>query len=299
MTVTEAGRLIRVATWCSAAVGGVLIAAKLAAWMATDSVALLSTLVDSVLDAVAAVVNLRALYHALHPSARRFRLGHRKVEPLAGLAQSAFIAGSALFLFSEAGKRLLSPEPVSAAPIGIAVMGLSVVLTLALALFQRFVIRRTGAPAIGTDHLHYTGDLAMNASVILALILAGQFGFSWADPLFAVAIAGFMAYSAAAIGRQSLRLLMDHEFAEADRDRVAALCRSHPDVIGIRDLRTRSAGRRSSVRVRLDLPPDLTLRRARDIGDEVRAAILEAYPGLSVTIHPDPSPEDPPRLSGR
>src|ERR1700749_2730092 len=94
-------RLRRLATYASVSVAGLLISAKFAAWLETGSVALLSSLVDSLLDAAASLVNLLAVRHAMSPADREHRFGHGKAEPLAVLCQSAFIIGSAILLFAQ------------------------------------------------------------------------------------------------------------------------------------------------------------------------------------------------------
>ena len=91
---------MRLATYASVFVAGLLILAKLMAWLATDSVSMLSTLLDLVLDVAASLVNLFAVRHALTPADREHRFGHGKAEPLAALGQSAFVAGSAVLLTS-------------------------------------------------------------------------------------------------------------------------------------------------------------------------------------------------------
>lgn len=285
----ENGRLMRLATYCSVGVGVVLIGIKLTAWVATDSVALLSTLIDSTLDAVASLINLAAVRHALQPADNQHRFGHGKAEPLAGLAQSTFIVGSAFFLVGEAAKRLFNSEPVDNVMLGIGVMVLSIVLTAGLVLFQRYVVRRTRSLAVGADHLHYTGDLLINLSVIVSLVLSSQFGFQFADPLFALAIAGFLIYGAAVIAWQSLNLLMDREFSDEERQQITDLCLSHPQVLDIHDLRTRSAGQQSFIQLHLELDPEISLRNAHVISDEVEANIREAFPLADVIIHQDPS----------
>ncbi len=119
-------RLRRMATYASVAVAAVLIAIKFTAWLETGSVALLSSLVDSLLDAAASLVNLVAVRHAMSPADREHRFGHGKAEPLAVLGQSAFITGSAILLLAEAVRRLISPVPVENAPAGVAVMVFSI-----------------------------------------------------------------------------------------------------------------------------------------------------------------------------
>jgi ferrous-iron efflux pump FieF len=127
--------MMRRATWAAVATAGLLIVAKFAAYVSTDSVSVLSTLLDSMLDAAASMVNLVAVRTALQPADREHRFGHGKAEPLAGLGQSTFIAGSALFLLFEVGNRLINPQPVERSAVGIAVMVFSIVVTIVLVLY--------------------------------------------------------------------------------------------------------------------------------------------------------------------
>jgi ferrous-iron efflux pump FieF len=283
------GRMMRLATGAAVAVALALIAAKLAAWVATGSVSLLSTLVDSAVDAVASVLNLIAVRQALQPADDEHRFGHGKAEPLAGLAQSAFIAGSALFVIGEAGKRLFVPEPVVHGTVGIVVMVVSIALTMALLRFQRMVVRETGSLAVRADATHYFGDLLMNGAVIAALLAQSTLGWSFVDPVLAIVIAGVLIRSAWQISRQSLDLLMDHELPETDRTRIIRICHGHPEVRNVHDLRTRSTGHDSFIQLHLELDPEIALSRAHVISDAVEDAIRAEFPSAEVIIHQDPA----------
>src|SRR5258708_20256837 len=136
-------RLRRVVTYASVAIAALLIAVKFVAWLETGSVALLSSLVDSLLDIAASLVNLIAVRHAMTPADREHRFGHGKAEPLSVLGQSAFITGSALLLLAEALRRLILPVPVENAPPGIAVLLFSIVFSIGLCLFPHHVVPHT------------------------------------------------------------------------------------------------------------------------------------------------------------
>jgi len=235
-------RLRRWATYASVAVALLLISVKFAAWLETGSVALLSSLIDSLLDAVASIVNLFAVRHALTPADREHRFGHGKAEPLAVLGQSAFIIGSALLLLAEAVRRLLHPAAVENPAAGSAVKVFPIVVTIGQVLYQRHVVRRTGSIAITADELHYRGDLILNGSVIAALILSGTFGLRILDPLFGAAIGLWIIYSAARLARLSLVQLMDRELPDDERKRIREIALAHPEVAAAHDLRTRGAG---------------------------------------------------------
>src|SRR5438105_1384375 len=277
------------ATYASLAVAAVLIAAKLVVWISTDSVALLSSLVDSFVDAAASLVNFFAVRQAIVPADREHRFGHGKAEPLAALGQSAFLAGSALWLMAEAVRRLVSPAEVSHAPAGIAVMVFSLAVTLGLVAYQRHVVRRTGSLAVGADELHYRGDIFLNLSVIATLVVGSLFSVPILDPLFGAAVGVWIIYSAVKIARLSLTQLMDRELPDEERARVRAIAEGHPEVTAVHDIRTRVAGPTAFIQLHIEMDGAMNLLRAHEISDEVEARLQQAFPHAEVMIHEDPA----------
>jgi len=283
----ETAKLLRLATYASTSVAIVLIAAKLFAWAASDSVSLLATLIDSMLDAVASIINLVAVRHALTPADNEHRFGHGKAEALAGLSQSLFIAGSAGYLLIEAWQRVIQPSAVESVELGIFVMAISIAATMLLLAFQRHVIKKTNSTAIRADALHYRTDLMVNGSVIVALLLANA-GWPGFDGLFAGAIAIYILFSARDIIVTSYDHLMDRELPDEDRQKIKALVMQHPKVRGLHDLRSRHSGTMTFIQLHLELDDDLSLMAAHKISDEVELSILNAFPGSEILIHIDP-----------
>jgi len=271
-----------------------LIAAKLIAWFSTNSVSLLATLIDSCMDAAASIINLIAIRHAMTPADREHRFGHGKVESLAGLAQSMFIVGSAGFLILEALDRLVHSYHISHSNIGIAVMLFSILATMGLLTFQRHVIRKTGSTAIHAYALHYKGDLLINGSVIIALLLADR-GWMGTDPVFATCIAAYLLYNAWEIGSEAVQALMDKELPEAERGRIKDIALNHPQVLGMHDLRTRKSGIIPFIQLHLEMDDNLALMEAHRIADQVEAAIRKAFDGAEVIIHEDPASLNEPK----
>jgi ferrous-iron efflux pump FieF len=285
----ETGRLMRRATLFSLVAGGVLVVLKTGAWLFTDSLSLMSSLADSLLDVIASTLNFLAVRYALQPPDEEHRFGHGKAEDLATLAQSTFICGSGVFLIIEGVKRLLlSPEPVHNNAIGLAVMAVSILLTLALVAYQRHVVRKTSSSAIAADAMHYFADFVTNASVIAALLLAGVSGWTAADPLVAIGIAAYILWGAFAMGSKAFQNLMDHEFSDEERARITGIVEAHPGVLGLHDLRTRKSGIYRFIQFHLDLSGDITLRRAHDISDGVEDLLVKAFPNTDILIHQDP-----------
>lgn len=292
---TRAERLKRLAAIASVGVASALIAAKAGAWLATGAVSLLSTLMDSLLDLAASLINLIAVRHAAQPADREHRFGHGKAEPLAGLAQAAFIAGSAAFLLFQAGERLIRPAPIANSEVGIAVMVVSIVLTFGLVVFQRSVVRRTASVAIRSDSLHYQTDLLINLGVIVALFLGGRLGWSAADPIIAIGIGVYIILGVVEILNNSLALLMDRELPDAERARIRAIAQAHPGVIAVHDLRTRSSGTQAFIQFHLEMDGALTLLAAHSIAEAVMGEVQAAFPNAEVLIHEDPAGIDEPR----
>jgi ferrous-iron efflux pump FieF len=284
---TRNPRLLRLATNASVATAAILIAAKLVAWVMTGSVSVLASLVDSMMDVAASLINLFAVRYSLMPADHEHRFGHGKAESLAGLAQTTFISGSAVFLILQSVDRLLHPRPLEDVGIGVGVMVFAILATLALLILQRHVIRVTGSTAIKADALHYTTDVLTNVSIIIALLLSG-FGWQGVDALFALGIAAYILYSAWHIGHEAFQLLMDRELPDDQRQRIREAAHSHGQVRGIHDLRTRRSGHDIFIQMHLELDDELSLFDAHGIADQVEARIREIHPEADILIHTDP-----------
>jgi len=280
-------RLLHLATYASVATALVLIVTKLVAWFLTGSVSILASLVDSVMDSVASLINLAAVRYSLQPPDAEHRFGHGKAESLAGLAQAAFICGSAIFLVLHAIDRIRFPHAVEELTIGIGVMLVAIVLTLGLLAIQKHVVARTGSTAIKADALHYTTDVFTNASIIAALYLS-SLGWSWADPVFAIIIAIYIFYSAIQIGTEAFQLLMDRELPEDVQQQIIDIALGHHKVRGIHDLKTRQSGQTRFVQIHVEMDDDLPLIQAHQVADEVEAAINVVMPDAEILIHQDP-----------
>jgi ferrous-iron efflux pump FieF len=284
-----AQRLRQRATYASLAVAAVLIAVKFAAWVGTGSVALLSSLIDSLVDAAASLVTFIAVRQAAVPPDREHRFGHGKAEPLAALAQSAFLVGSALWLMAEAIRRLVSPEPVENPPAGIAVMVFAMIVTAVLVTYQRHVVKHTGSLAVGADELHYRGDILLNAGVIATLAIGSAFPVPLLDPLFGAVVSVWIVYSAVKIARLSMTQLMDRGLPDEERARVRTIAESHPEVTAVHDIRTRVAGPTAFIQMHIEMDGAMNLLRAHRISDEVEAQLQQAFPHAEIIIHEDPA----------
>ena len=168
-----------------------------------------------------------------------------------------------------------------------AVMAVSIALTLALVLFQGRVARRTGNRVVSADRLHYLGDLLPNIGAIVSLWASARYGLTQIDSVVALGAAGMLAVGAVRIGKAAFDALMDRRADPAIIAGIADIARGWPGVHGFHDLKTRTAGSRVFVNLHIELDGDQTLREAHAIAAALRRAILQTYPQADVIIHQD------------
>jgi ferrous-iron efflux pump FieF len=272
----------------SIAMAVILIALKSWAAVQTSSMAMLGSLADSGLDLVASLIVLLGVRVAAQPADYDHRFGHGKAEALASLVQVILITLSALFIGFRAVQRLLSGASTAEAELGITVSLIALMLTGALISYQRYVVRRTGSLAIGTDRLHYSSDLLLNGSVIVALALEQFAGLTGADALFGLLIALWLLWGAWSASSNAFDQLMDREWPDELRERFLAAASEYPELAGLHDLRTRTSGTHHFAQFHVWVPADWTVREAHDRLDRVEEALQQRFPGTEILIHVDP-----------
>jgi len=267
-----------------------LIAAKLWGWMMTDSVSLLTSAADAVVDALAAAATFFGVRFAQRPADSMHRYGHGKGEALAAFTQAILLAGAAVMLAAQSLWRLVYPQPLTAIGLGLCVAAGGVAISSLLAAMQSWIVRRTGSTAIAADRTHYLMDAALNAAVLAALALTGVTGWQRVDPAFALGIAGYMIVAARRVALTASRQLLDHELPLELRERIeqtAVACRG---VQAIHDLRTRDAGDRMFVEFHLEVDGHVSVEEGHDIVDAAESAIAALFPKQTEVIgHVEPA----------
>lgn len=284
--------LVKSATYASTTVAAIILITKIYGYYHTASLSIFASLLDSLLDITASVINLVAVHFALQPPDDNHRFGHEKAQDLAVFTQSLFFIASALLIAYNAIENFLNPEPLHDHNLGIAVMGVSIILTLALVIYQKYVLSKTNSSVIEADSLHYIVDFASNLGVVMALYFAKYFNLTWLDPLFALLIAIYITKSAWVLLARSFNNLMDHEFSNEEKEKIIELVKSHPQVKGFHDLKTRYAGHKPFIQIHIELDGNLTLNEVHKISHEVMDLLSESFSNGDIIIHQDPEGVD-------
>jgi len=288
MSASDTARLNRSAAYASIAVALFLVGLKAWAAWSTGSTAMLGSLADTALDLIASLATLAGVWVAAQPDDEKHRFGHGKAEALAAMFQVVLISISALSLGFRGIEQFIAGSRTEAAGEGIGVSLVAMAATFALLGWQRHVIRRTGSLAISTDHVHYQSDLLLNLAVIAALALDQYGGIAGSDALFGIVIAVWLAWGGWRASQEAIVQLMDREWDPDKKARFVEVLGRHPELRGVHDLRTRTSGNRDFVQFHVWVNPDMSVREAHRVMDEIEDKLLAEFPGVEILIHPDP-----------
>lgn len=266
----------------------ILIVIKSLAYLKSDSTAILATLTDSINDAGISLMMLLALRYSLKPADKGHRHGHGKAEGLAALFQAAFLSGAGVFLGLSALERFARPVEVTDHVLSITVAGIAIVLSIILVAVQKYCLARAPSLAIEADRLHYTTDVFLNGTVVLALLVDFYGGPAWVDPLCGLFVAFYMFRAAKQVGIEAADMLMDRELPKAVRERIKEIVMRHDDVHDLHDLRTRKSGMTLHISFDVEIDPAMSLRDAHQVTRDLENMILQDFPQAEIIIHMDP-----------
>jgi ferrous-iron efflux pump FieF len=295
-TAESNAALRHIASVASVIVALALVGVKLWAWLATGSIALLSSAADALVDVVASVVTFTGVKYAAQPADREHRYGHGKGEAVAALVQAILLAGAAVGLGGESIARLITPAPLEDLGMGIYIVIGSTCAAAALVAMQTYVVKRTNSTAIAADRAHYMTDIAVNVAVLIALVLDHYFGWVRADSIGALLISCYMLWNARSMVNVSLSQLLDSELTDVEREKIRATVLACDKVQGMHDLRTRHAGDRVFVDFHVEVDGAISVTEGHAVCDVVEEAVAALFPAADVTAHLEPTGLDDERL---
>ncbi len=288
--------LTRVASLISVCVALVLVFIKVWAWIATGSIAMLTSAADGLVDVLASMVTLIGVRYAGRPADKGHRYGHGKAEAVAAFVQALLLGAAGLVLGGESISRIINPQPLAQLGLGIWVIIGSCCAAVCLVLMQTYVVKRTGSTAIAADRAHYITDVAVNVAVLVALVLESHFGWTRSDSMGALLISFYMIWNARGMAGDALKQLLDRELDIEDRKRIKAAVLSVPGVSGVHDVRTRNGGDRVFVDFHVEVDGNLSVDVGHDIGDAAEVAVSLLFKAADVTAHLEPAGIDDDRL---
>ena len=284
----QINKLKKITVITSIVVSCILCVIKTFASVYTGSLAVLSSLIDSLSDVFASSISYIAVKFSTKPANCSHRYGYGKAESLSALIQAAFVAGSGLFVLYDGITRIFNPTPLHQTTFGLVVMIISLVATIVLITFQQYVAKITSSVAISADSAHYTVDVLTNSSIILSLIVVKIFNITWFDILTAALISIYLIYNAYKIAADAIGDLTDKELSDDIRNKVIDIINSCKEIKGFHDLRSRDVGGVYLFEIHLEFDGNLNLFKTHQLTEQVEDKIKEEFENAQIIIHQDP-----------
>ncbi len=287
------GGKVMLAATLSVSVATILVVLKGVVMLMSGSLSILASLTDSGLDLVASLITFAAVRYAKTPPDKEHPFGHGKAEAFSALFQAALVFASGALILQTCVDHVLHPQPVRESGWAIAVLVLSLILTIGLVTVQTRVLKDEASVAVSADRMHYLTDLVTN---IVALIGVGvtALGFGLADTVAGFIMGGWFLWGAISVLREASDHLMDRAMSDEDVARIRQLVLDDTAVRDVHQIRTRMAGPYVLIQMHVELDPKLSLADAHRIIISAETRLIAAFPNADIIIHPDPQGEAEP-----
>ena len=278
------------ATVVSSSVAAILTLIKLALGIASGSVAVLASAIDSVLDMFVSIFNYFAISNSEKPADKIFNYGRGKIEALASVIEGTIITISGLFLLYQAIQKSMNDEISQYLDISIYVMIISLVITISLVIYLNHIAKKTNSMVIKADALHYKTDVFSNVAVLLSLLLVSFTGYEIIDVLVGGGIALYIIYSAYELIHDGILVLLDRAVDEELVTNIKKIIKNNERVNAYHLLKTREAANQTFVEVHLVFDCIITLMEAHKASDSIENKIkkLDSQRNWIINIHMDP-----------
>jgi cation diffusion facilitator family transporter len=280
------------ATVVSTSVATLLVFVKLTIGIASGSVAVLASAIDSLLDMAVSIFNFFAIKKAEEKPDEYYHYGKGKIQAIAGVIEGTIITMSGLYIIYVAIEKLRKGSETTLLTPSIIAMAISIVVTYILVKYLLKVAEETDNIVIKADALHYKTDLWSNAAVLVALGLVSLTGLDSIDALFGLGIGVYIIYSAYEIIVEGVEILLDKALDAEVVDKIGEIISSHPEVTSYHWLKTRTDGTTNFVEFHMVLRPNMLLMEAHRIAEEVEEKIMAIDPNKRWVITPHFDPYD-------
>ncbi len=266
----------------------VVFAGKVAAYLVTGSVALLSDAAESVANVAAAVAVVIAVRAARRPPDFEHPYGHGKAEYLSSALEGSMILIAAGAILTTAFQRLLDPQPLERVVAGLAVAAAATAINLFVAARLREVGVRHGSPALIANARHLMTDVWSSVGVLASVVVVAATGWTVVDPVVALLVGVHVVRVGWAVLTEAFSSLMDARLPGAEERAIMNVLNDDREVRGFHRLRSRRSGHARFVEVDVFVAPDLTVAEAHAIANRVEANVADRLDDVTVTVHVEP-----------
>ena len=272
-----------------AILGGVLVLLiKLVAYFVSNSVALLSDALESIVNIAASGLMLFSVFVSEKPADESHKYGHERIENLSCLFEGILIIVAAILIVNAAAGRLFGAATLLELNLGIGISVLATGLNAGLSWFLARTAKKSGSAALEGDSKHLLSDVISSAGVWIGLFVAEYTGWGILDPVLAFMVAALIVRMGAGLIWSSSHNLLDRSCPAEENKIIEILLRHKPNFVGFHELRTRRHGNHVFSELHLTVEGSRSVREVHNFADHLEEELKEELPSLSLTIHFEP-----------
>ena len=275
-----------------AILGGLTVfSIKLFAYFISNSVALLSDALESIVNILASGMMFFSIHISEMPADETHRYGHQKIEDISSAFEGILIIAAALLIITAAAARLFVSVPLLEINLAIAISAAATGINLGISLLLTRTARMSGSMALEGDAKHLLSDVISTVGVWIGLFIVQLTGWQIMDALLAFAVAALIAQMGVGLIARALRRLMDQSCIEEEELIISILKKQNPTIIEFHDLKTRRQGNDVLAEIHLTVTDSMSVRMAHDIIDRFENDLKKEAPHIILTVHIDPETE--------
>ena len=273
----------------SAIIGGVLIfAVKIYAWWISDSVALLSDALESIVNIIASVMMFASVLISERPPDEDHRYGHQKIENISCFIEGFLVISAGVLIAWTAFGRLSNPVELVELNYAVLISLFATSLNGVLSWLLMKTADKTGSLALEGDAKHLLSDVISSVGVVIGLFIGEQLGIPILDPVMALIVAFMVLKMGVDLVRKSGGGLMDESCDKTEAEIKRIMDSHHQSFVDYHNLKTRKSGDRVFAELHLSLDGGLSVQEAHDFTDHLEKDVHDELPNVSLTIHIEP-----------
>ncbi len=262
---------------------------KVIVGLVTGSISIWAQAADSSLDIFAVVITFLTVGFSAKPADHEHPFGHGKVEDVSAAVQAVLLVGAAIAIDYSAVLRIMHGEVIQLTESGIAIMAVSMVVSIFLSRHLFKVAKATGSIALEANANNIRGDVYSTSGVLVGLTVVRITGLTVLDPILALAVSLLILRAAYRVGRMAFEGLVDVRLPKEDEDALMTLLKEHStQFVGVHRVRTRHSGSQHYIDLHMVMPKGTTVEQAHSLCDHLEADIGKKLTNASVTIHVEP-----------
>lgn len=272
-----------------AIIGGVaILGIKLLAYLVSNSVALLSDALESIVNIAASGLMFFSIHVSEKPADDSHNYGHQKIEEISSMLEGVFIIAAALLIVYAATGRFFESVELLELNLAIGISMLAAALNAGLSWFLARTARRSGSAALEGDAKHLLSDVISSAGVWIGLFVVQLTGWNFMDSILAFVVAALIAKMGIGLILKSSHHLMDRSCKEEEEKMKEILARHRFRFIDFHNVRTRRHGNQIFAELHLSVAGSLSVKEAHDLTDHLEEEIKEELPSMNLIIHIEP-----------